>query len=186
MKTIQPAQLHERRLRGETVNLLDVRTPAEHAQEHVPGVLLIPLDRLDPAALASTDGFAKDQPIYLLCRSGNRAQQAAAKLEKEGFTACTVVEGGTQAWVDAGLPVNRGSSKVISLERQVRIAAGTLVLLGVLLARFVHPEFIWLSAFIGAGLIFAGISDWCGMGMLIAKLPWNQRGATSCSVTAQA
>ena len=178
MNTILPAQLHERRLRGEAVNLLDVRTPAEHAQEHVPGAVLIPLDRLNAAQLATTDGFAMDRPVYILCRSGNRARQAAATLENGGFTECAVVEGGTQAWVDAGLPVNRGTGKVISLERQVRIAAGTLVLLGVLLSRFVHPEFIWLSAFIGAGLIFAGITDWCGMGLLIAKLPWNQRGAS--------
>ena len=185
MNTIQPAQLYERRLRGEAVTLLDVRTPAEHAQEHVPGVRLIPLDRLDPSEMASSEGLAKDQPVYLLCRSGNRARQAAAKLEKAGFTACTVVEGGTQAWADAGLPINRGAAKVISLERQVRIAAGTLVLLGVLLSRFVHPDFVWLSAFIGAGLIFAGITDWCGMGMLIAKLPWNQRGACSSIPTAQ-
>jgi rhodanese-related sulfurtransferase len=185
MNFIQPAQLHERRLRGEALNLLDVRTPAEHAQEHVPGVVLMPLDRLDPAQVASTDGFGKDRPIYILCRSGSRARQAAAKLEKAGFAACTVVEGGTQAWVDAGLPVNRGASNVISLERQVRIAAGTLVLLGVLLSRFAHPDFIWLSAFIGAGLVFAGITDWCGMGLLIAKLPWNQRGAESSVPVAQ-
>jgi hypothetical protein len=85
------------------------------------------------------------------------------------------VEGGTQAWVEAGLPVNRGASKVMSLERQVRIAAGSLVLTGVLLSLFVHPYFIGLSGFVGAGLIFAGISDWCGMGLLLAKLPWNTR-----------
>ena len=178
MNTIQPAKLHERRNCGETLNLLDVRTPAEHAQEHVPGVVLVPLDRLDPSQLASMDGFAKDRPVYILCRSGNRARQAAMRLENAGFTECVLVEGGTQAWVEAGLPVNRGSGKVISLERQVRIAAGTLVLLGVLLSRFVYPDFVWLSAFIGAGLIFAGITDWCGMGMLLAKLPWNQRGAS--------
>ena len=84
------------------------------------------------------------------------------------------------AWAEAGLPVNRGSSKVISLERQVRIAAGAIVLTGVLLAHFVHPTFIWLSGLVGAGLTFAGITDWCGMGMLIAKMPWNQRGSDAC------
>jgi len=86
-----------------------------------------------------------------------------------------VVEGGTLAWIEAGLSVNRGTTKVISLERQVRIAAGSLVLTGVLLAIFVHPYFIGISAFVGAGLIFAGITDWCGMGLLLAKLPWNSR-----------
>lgn len=177
MNTIQPAQLHERRLRGEPVQLLDVRAPIEHAEVHVPGVHLAPLDRLDAAELAETNGFVKDQPVYILCRSGQRARQAAEKLEQGGFSQCCVVEGGTSAWAEAGLPVNRSAVKVMSLERQVRIAAGALVLVGVLLARFVHPDFIWLSAFVGAGLIFAGITDWCGMGLLMARMPWNQRTA---------
>ena len=176
MKTIQPQQLHDRRQRGETLHLLDVRTPAEHAELHVPGVHLMPLDRLDPAQLAGVNGFAKDQPLYVFCRSGGRAKQAAEKLEKDGFSECHVVEGGTMGWAEAGLPVNRGTTKVMSIERQVRIAAGAIVFTGVLLAQFVHPSFIWLSGFIGAGLMFAGITDWCGMGMLIARLPWNQRG----------
>ena len=180
MNTITPHQLHERRQQGVTVHLLDVRTPAEHAEIHVPGVHLAPLDRLDAAQLAGVNGIAKDQPLYIFCRTGNRAKQAAEKLEKSGYAQCCVVEGGTMAWAEAGLPVNRGTSKVISLERQVRITAGAVVLIGVLLAQFVNPGFIWLSGFIGAGLAFAGITDWCGMGMLIAKLPWNQRGVGTC------
>lgn len=148
----------------------------------MPGVRLVPLDRLDCAALANEEGVSKDKPVYIFCRSGGRAKQAAEKMEKAGFTQCNVVEGGTLGWAEAGLPVNRGNSKVISLERQVRIAAGAIVLGGVLLGRFVEPSFIWLSGFVGAGLVFAGITDWCGMGMLIAKLPWNQRGANTCSV----
>ena len=179
MTTITPRQLNERLQQGEKLHLLDVRTPAEHAEIHVHGVHLAPLDRLD-AQLAAEKGCAKDQPVFLLCRSGSRAKQAAEKLEKCGYEQCSVVEGGTMAWAEAGLPVDRGTSKVISLERQVRIAAGSIVLTGVLLAAFVHPAFIWLSGFIGAGLAFAGITDWCGMGMLIAKLPWNQRGVGAC------
>ena len=180
MTTITPRQLHDRLQQGEKLHLLDVRTPAEHAEVHVPNVQLVPLDRLDATQLTSVNSFAKDQPLYIFCRSGNRAKQAAEKLEKSGYEQCHVVEGGTMAWAEAGLPVNRGTSKVISLERQVRIAAGGIVLIGVLLAQFVNPAFIWLSGFIGAGLAFAGITDWCGMGMLIAKLPWNQRGVAIC------
>jgi rhodanese-related sulfurtransferase len=179
MKTILPKEVHERQQRGESAHLLDVRTPAEHAEVHVPGVHLLPLDRLDAEQMARSAGFTKDTPLYILCRSGNRAKQAAEKLERAGFSACHVVEGGTMGWVEAGLPVNHGQSRVISLERQVRIAAGALVLTGVVLASVVHPAFVWLSGFVGAGLIFAGITDWCGMGMLIAKLPWNQRGCTT-------
>jgi rhodanese-related sulfurtransferase len=85
-----------------------------------------------------------------------------------------VVAGGTQAWIAAGLPVVRGASHVMSLERQVRIAAGSLVLLGVLLGQFVHIGFIWISGFVGASLVFAGISGICGMGLLLARMPWNQ------------
>jgi len=150
----------------------------------VPGVHLAPLDRLDATQLASENGFAKDQPVFLLCRTGSRAKQAAEKLEKSGYAQCCVVEGGTTAWTGAGLPVTRGTSNVIPLERQVRIAAGAIVLTGVLLAQFVHPAFIWLSGFVGAGLMFAGITDWCGMGMLLAKAPWNQRGGGSCCASA--
>jgi rhodanese-related sulfurtransferase len=180
MKTITPTQLHHRLQSGENLPLLDVRTPAEHAEIHVPGVHLAPLDRLDPAQLAGVNGFAKDQPVFVLCRSGNRAKQAAEMLERSGFAHCEVLEGGTVGWAEAGLPVNRGTSSVMSLERQVRIAAGAIVLTGALLAQFVDPAFIWLSGFVGAGLVFAAITDTCAMGMLISKLPWNQRGSGSC------
>jgi rhodanese-related sulfurtransferase len=177
MTTITPKNLNELKESGAKLCLLDVRTPAEHAEVHVPGVHLMPLERLDCAALASTPGFDKSHPVYILCRSGGRAKQAAEKLRSEGFANCIVVEGGTLAWVDAGFPVNRGESKVISLERQVRIAVGFIVLTGVLLARFVDSAFIILPGIMGAGLIFAGVTDWCGMGLLIAKMPWNQCGA---------
>jgi rhodanese-related sulfurtransferase len=182
MTTITPRKLHDRLQHGEKLHLLDVRTPAEYEEIHIADTYLVPLDRLNATNLASTNGFAKDQPLYILCRSGNRAKQAAEKLEKSGYQQCQVVEGGTEAWAAAGLPVVRGTTKVISLERQVRIAAGAIVVTGALLAQFVNPAFIWLSGFIGAGLLFAGLTDWCGMGLLIAKMPWNQGGGgSSCS-----
>ena len=176
MTTIPPRRLYDRLQKGEKLHVLDVRTPEEYAEVHVTGAHLAPLDWLDATKLSTLNGFAKDQPLYILCRSGSRAKQAAEKLEKSGYQRCVVVEGGTMAWADAQLPVIRGTSKVISLERQVRIAAGTIVLGGVLLAYFVNPAFIWLSGFIGAGLTFAGITDRCGMGMLIARMPWNTHG----------
>lgn len=154
-----------------TSSVIDVRTPVEFAEVHVPQAHNIPLDELNPSALM----LAKDQPIYLLCRSGQRATKAAEKLAKEGFAQLIVVAGGTLAWIEANLPVTRRAAKVISLERQVRIAAGAIVLAGVLLAHFANPNFIWLSGFVGVGLVFAGIADFCGMGMLLAKMPWNRR-----------
>ena len=132
-----------------------------------------PLDRLDPAAVMQARNGIKDEPLYLICRSGSRGRQACEKFLAAGFTNVINVEGGTLACVEAGLPVVRGK-KAISLERQVRIAAGSLVLLGVLLGWLVHPAFLGLSAFVGAGLVFAGITDTCGMGMMLARMPWNQ------------
>jgi rhodanese-related sulfurtransferase len=171
MKSISPVELQKIITESPSAPVIDVRTPVEFGEVHVPQARSVPLDELKPAAL----GLAKDQPVYLLCRSGQRATKAAEKFAKEGFIQPIVIEGGTLAWIDANLPVTRSTTKVISLERQVRIAAGTIVFAGVLLAQFVNPHFIWLSGFVGAGLVFAGITDFCGMGLLLAKLPWNRR-----------
>jgi len=175
-KSVSPVELNKTIASGGLVELLDVRTPGEFESAHVHGARLIPLDELDAGAFLKQRGQAA-QPVYVLCQSGGRARKAIEKLQQAGFGGCVLVEGGTQAWIDAGLPVTRGATGVISLERQVRIAAGSLVLTGVLLANFVHPGFIGLSAFVGAGLVFAGVTDWCGMGLLLAKLPWNQKSA---------
>ena len=175
MKTIKPSEFQSVLAANPGAKVLDVRTPVEFAEVHVPQAQNIPLDQLDPQSLLGTEQLSKGQPVYLLCRSGGRASQAAEKFNKVGCADAVVVEGGTLAWIDAGLPVVRGTAKVISLERQVRIAAGSLVLTGVLLAIFVHPYCIGLSAFVGGGLVFAGITDWCGMGLLLAKLPWNAK-----------
>jgi rhodanese-related sulfurtransferase len=175
MKTIRPAELQELLLSEPALALFDVRTPAEFAEVHVPQAINAPLDQLDPSAILESRHVPVGQPAYLLCRSGARATKAAEKFAKAGHDIGVIVQGGTLAWIEAGLPVERGTAKVISLERQVRIGAGSLVLLGVLLALFVHPYFISLSAFVGAGLVFAGVTDWCGMGLLLAKAPWNSR-----------
>jgi rhodanese-related sulfurtransferase len=171
MKTISPIELQTLLVAQPGLALWDVRTPVEFAEVHVPQARNIPLDQLQPGAVP----VQKDQPVYLLCRSGQRATKAAEKLAKQGFVEPVVVEGGTLAWMAANLPLTRTAVKVMSLERQVRIAAGSLVLIGVLLGWFVHRGFYGLAAFVGAGLVFAGITDFCGMGLLLAKLPWNRR-----------
>ena len=175
IKTLSASELNMRLATGERVTVIDVRTPVEFTEVHAPQAVNIPLDRLSTAELASIGCVECGQPIYLLCRSGQRATKAADKLLAAGFTRPVVITGGTLAWIEAGLPVTRGTSKVISLERQVRIAAGGIVFTAALLAHFVHPDFVWVTAFVGAGLVFAGITDFCGMGLLIAKMPWNQR-----------
>jgi len=178
MNAITSQQLNELRERGKAVRLIDVRTPAEFREVHVPFAENRPLESFDPAAVAGDCNGARDATIYVICQKGGRGANACAKLAAAGLDRAVNVEGGTEAWVQAGLPVVRGR-QTISLERQVRIAAGTLVLVGSALGYFVHPYFIGLAAFVGAGLTFAGITDTCGMGMLLARMPWNQVGNAS-------
>lgn len=180
---ISPNDLNQRVIAGLPVDLIDVRTPAEFQETHVSFARNIPLDRLTPSMVAQ-ERTATSDPIYVICRSGGRGRQAQEKLIAAGCLNVINVEGGTLAWDEARLPVVRGR-KAISLERQVRIAAGALVLVGVVLGAMVHPAFYGLSAFVGAGLVFAGITDTCGMGMILARMPWNQCGKDSTSCCAR-
>jgi rhodanese-related sulfurtransferase len=154
---------------------IDVRTPAEFDEIHIDGCVLHPLGDLDAAEVRRmAEGKSA---CVVVCRSGRRAAEAARKLR--GIPGLCVLDGGVTAWEDAGLEVARGR-KAMSLERQVRIAAGLFVLAGVALSVFVNPWWIALSAFVGAGLVFAGITDTCGMGLILARMPWNRRAACSC------
>ena len=169
---------------GKKIELVDVRTPIEYREVHVVIARNVPLDQIDPAALMQARKGSANEPLYFICRAGGRGQQACEKFLNAGFSSVVNVEGGTLACVEAGLPVVRGR-KAVSLERQVRIAAGSLVLLGAALGWFLSPAFIGLSAFVGAGLIFAGITDTCGMGMILARMPWNQCGPKTKSCCAR-
>lgn len=183
MSVISPARLAELCKEGPKIELIDVRTPAEYSEVHVEYARNVPLDQLDPGGFIKTHSGAAQGPLFFICRSGSRGQQACEKLVKAGFTNVVNVEGGTLACEGAGLPVVRAKG-TISLERQVRIAAGALVVLGALLSWLVHPGFIGLSAIVGAGLVFSGVTDTCGMGMLLARLPWNRSAPSSkvCSI----
>ena len=179
VRLVSPAEVARARSEGRPFALVDVRTPAEYEQFHAEGADLVPLDRLDPRAFVASRGSKGEEPIFLLCRSGARAAKACEAFCAAGFANVVCVEGGTEAWQRAGLPVVQGERKVISLERQVRLAAGTLVLLGVVLGWLVHPALLGLSAFVGAGLVFSGVTDWCGMAMLLSRMPWNQASTGS-------
>jgi rhodanese-related sulfurtransferase len=169
---ISPASLNKLRQAGKKIELIDVRTPVEFREAHVEFARNLPLDQLDPATFLHDRTGSNGGPLYFVCRSGGRAQQACERFQAAGFSNALNVEGGTTACAEAGLPIVRGK-KAISLERQVRIAAGSLVLAGVSLGWLVHPGFYGLSAFVGAGLLFSGLTDTCGMGMLLARMPWN-------------
>jgi rhodanese-related sulfurtransferase len=177
--SISPLDLAELYKEGKNIDLIDVRTPAEFQELHAVPSRNIPLDQLDPSALIHSRDGSPAAPYYLICRSGSRGKKACEKLVNAGCENVVNVEGGTLAWESAGLPVVRGK-KVMSLERQVRIAAGLLICLGALLSCLVHTAFIALSAFVGAGLVFAGVTDTCGMGLLLARMPWNRGNKTTC------
>jgi len=180
MKSISITELKNLLSGEKSINLIDVRTPAEFAGVHVPGAHLLPLDTLDcGSVLAGRNKTNTGAPIYVLCHSGVRAKQAAEKFANVGFSDCVVVEGGTQGWVDAGFPVERGDRAVLPLDRQMQFTIGSMVLAGVLLAHFLNPAWLWLSGFAGCGLIFAGLTGICPMRSFIAKMPWNQGGASA-------
>jgi len=180
IRTISPPDLQRLREQGGTaLEIIDVRTPAEYAQVHVDGARSVPLDALDPKALLASRNGAGDEPVYVICQSGGRAARACDAFHAAEFANVFSVEGGTSAWERARLPVVRGARRLISLERQVRIGAGSLVLIGVTLGWLLHPAFFALAAFVGAGLVFAGVTDWCGMGLLLARMPWNRAGVSS-------
>ena len=172
VQSITPHELNALKSSGKTIDLIDVRTPAEFQEVHVDFAKNIPLDRVNTAAVQSLGTNKSEAPLYLICQAGTRGKQACEKLAAEGWDVVNV-EGGTKAWDAAGFAVVRGK-KVISLERQVRIAAGLMVLIGTILGYFIHHYWIGLAAFVGAGLTFAGITDTCGMAIILGKMPWNQ------------
>lgn len=151
--------------------LVDIRASDEHARERIPGAINVPLDRISELP---RDG----RPVVFHCKSGMRTATSAVQLGAAAGGAPTyILEGGIEAWRQAGQPVVADRSQPLEIMRQVQIAAGALVLIGVLLGVFVAPLFFGLSAFVGAGLIFAGVTGWCGMANLLRVMPWNRRVA---------
>ena len=169
MKNLSVQQSAELLSQKNSIPLIDVRTPAEYGSVHAKGAVNHPMESLDLGKIPCS----KDDEIHVICQLGGRSMKVCQKLEAAGFTNLVNVDGGTSAWQSAGLPVVAGK-KVMSLERQVRIAAGSLVVIGVIVGQFFHPSGFGLSALIGAGLVFSAVTNTCGMGMLIAKMPWNR------------
>ncbi|MEV0601846.1 rhodanese-like domain-containing protein [Streptomyces sp. NPDC050315] len=168
--------------RLDELTVIDVRTPGEYASGHLPGAHNIPLDRLGEAVPALRSA-AERAGLLMVCASGNRSAQACATLAEQGIEAATLT-GGTNGWVQHGLEVQRpeGGRAVWAMERQVRLAAGSLVLTGLLAGRR-WPAARLLSAGIASGLVFSALTDTCGMARVLAKLPYNRAGATDLSAT---
>lgn len=170
LKTISPQRAAELVRSGAV--LVDIREADEHAREHIAGARHHALSRIDHST-PIRDG---DDVVIFHCRSGARTKGNAARLANTASSCETyILDGGLDAWKKAGLPVALDRSQPIDVMRQVQIAAGSLVLLGVVLGALVNPNFYALSGFIGAGLLFAGVSGFCGMARLLGVMPWNRR-----------
>jgi rhodanese-related sulfurtransferase len=166
--TVDAMEFAARRRKGETPQLVDVRSASEFASGHVPGAVNIPLEQLE----LRTEDLA-DGPVVLLCQAGTRAR-IAAELLAGNRAELTILEGGTDAWRNAGMPLVRCTRSRWALERQVRLGAGLLVIVGVALGFAISPWWFGLAAFVGCGLTFAGASNLCLMGEMLARMPWNR------------
>lgn len=181
MNTVIP--IHPRELfaalQSGSPQLIDVREPVEHAESHIAGATLVPLGQIE----SRCSELDKSKPVIVMCQAGKRGATAAAKLIDLGFDDVRNLEGGILAWKSAGLPCATGSKSVMPLMRQVQITIGFFVLLGSLLTVYVDPRWVYLCMFFGAGLLFAGMSGFCGLALLMAKMPWNRIENTPCSKT---
>lgn len=162
-------ELNARLSKGERFQLIDVRSPQEYAEGHVPGAMNLPMDQAE----ARIDDLQRQDPVILICQSGRRAGMTC-ELLKAHHNGLVVLEGGTKAWMDASLPVVKTASTRLPLMRQVQIGAGSLTLLGTLLSLFVSKGWIGLAIFVGSGLLLAGTTGFCGMAILLEKMPWNR------------
>jgi rhodanese-related sulfurtransferase len=163
------SELNARLSKGERFQLIDVRSPQEYAEGHVPGAMNLPMDQAE----ARIDDLQHQDPVILICQSGRRAGMTC-ELLKAHHNDLIVLEGGTKAWIDASLPVVKTASTRLPLMRQVQIGAGSLILTGTLLSLFVSKGWIGLAMFVGAGLLLAGTTGFCGMAILLEKMPWNR------------
>jgi rhodanese-related sulfurtransferase len=170
---IRPKELYQLFASGQPRDLLDVRTSPEYTTAHVAGAKLVPLDKLNAAAFLEERG-ACDKPLYVICEAGTRARSAIEKFRRAGYEGCVLVEGGIRAWMESGLPVNRGTGRVLPLMQQVQVTVGLISIIGAVLALAVNAWFAVIPLALGCGLLFAGLTGFCGLALVLAKMPWNR------------
>lgn len=179
IKEISVGELHKIHSGSDGTLLIDVRTPAEFQSQHVPNSKCIPLDQLTRELVVQHQQHP-EQPVYIICRTGNRSGIALRKLEESDFSNAASVAGGIVAWQEAGYPVNNGHRTVMALDRQVRITAGALAAVGTLLGLIASPWCFIIPAGIGCGLVYSGLTDTCAMGTILSKMPWNRGTKADC------
>jgi rhodanese-related sulfurtransferase len=175
LEKIEAKELQQ--LLAEGCCLVDVREPVEHAEERIAGAQLIPLGQLDKRA----SEVSRTQPVVVMCRGGKRGEQAMRTLQSRGFSQVRNLEGGILAWKAAGLPIETTARKVLPLMQQVQLTIGLCVLTGAILALTVDARWAFLCAFFGAGLTMAGSTGWCGLAILMSKMPWNKTAGQTVS-----
>ena len=172
--TINVKQLQEAFADNSDLHLIDVRSPAEFQAVHAKGATNFPLNELNAERLEKEFSVAKSDTVYMICKMGGRSQKACEQMEKAGYENLVNVMGGTDDWVKHDFPSVQGEGKpMMAINRQVQIAAGSIVLVGIALS-FLSPWFLIVSGFVGAGLVFSGLTDTCAMGTILASMPWNQ------------
>lgn len=163
------------KLKAGDIRLIDIRDADEYAREHIKGAVSLPLSSWN----AEASGLEGNTPTVFMCRSGMRTGSNNEQLALRAANDAFMLEGGLDAWKKQGLPTAINVKAPVEIIRQVHMTAGTLILTGAVLATFVHPGFLGLSAFVGAGLLFAGFSGFCGMAHLLRAMPWNKLPASS-------
>jgi rhodanese-related sulfurtransferase len=177
-REITAEELRSRLNRGEHILMVDVRTTSEYAAGHIPGAVNIPMDEVE----ARLEDLGNGTQVVLVCQSGGRAGITCGLLEPHHDN-LAVLTGGTSAWENAGMPIVRTTSTRWSIDRQVRLIAGLIVLLGTLLAVTTSTGWLYVAMFIGAGLTFSGLTNFCGMALLLAKMPWNRPASRTSANT---
>jgi rhodanese-related sulfurtransferase len=163
-------QVLEAEKNNDSIDFINVCEAAEYKEKHIDGVRSVPLGTIE----SHIDEFANKKTVYVHCRSGNRGKRAIERLQSAGVTAELInVEGGLLSWDEAGHPTHSLTNRM-PIMRQVLLAAGLLILFGVIAAHTINESFLYLVIFIGIGLTFAGLTGWCGMAMILSKMPWNK------------
>ncbi len=170
MEKISCENFYLRKSNNSNLQIVDVREAVEYQSEHLEGTVNVPLSCL----AKSLEKIKKDGPVYLLCRSGARSNQAAQELQKNGYEKIVIVEGGLESLKPLGCALIKGETKAWAMDRQVRLGAGLMTLIGILGFWLIHPGFLFLPVFVSCGLIFSAVTNTCGMAMILGRCPWNQ------------
>ncbi len=179
---IQPSELAKLMQSDASCEIIDVRGPGEFSNVHAEGAKNIPLDQLDPQVVMAGRTESAEDPLYLICQMGGRSRKACERFVDAGFSNVVNVTGGTTLWESQKLPVVRSPNQIMPMDRQVRIAAGLMVVAGALLASFGPTKWLGLglAGVVGAGLVHSGVTDTCGMAAMLAVMPWNRSKSGSC------